>query len=214
MTNINTEQNITLALAGIFQTAALINEIAHHGNCEQSALMASINSIYKIDSNSVADVFTDVSGVRFGLVQLERLFDNNKTFPQAIMRYVIGMLYLEKALRKNKKLMGDLTSGLKRINRQLDYHAALDATMINNLAELFKDVFGQLDFRIQIIGKREYLTPDDLAAKVRALLLAGVRAAVLWRQLGGTRWQLLFKRRTLERCTKALLTSSLGKHLI
>lgn len=199
------QEDITLALAGIFQTAALINEIAHHGNCEQSALTASINSIYKIDSNSVAEVFTDVSGVRFGLVQLERLFDNNKTFPQAIMRYVIGMLYLEKCLRKSKKLMNDLTSGLKRLNRQLDYHTALEATMINNLAELFKDVFSQLDFRIQIVGKREYLTPDDLAAKVRALLLAGVRAAVLWRQLGGSRWQLLFKRRSLERNVKTLL---------
>jgi high frequency lysogenization protein len=202
------EQNITLALAGIFQTAALINEIAHHGNCEQSALTASINSIYKVDSNSVTEVFTDVSGVRFGLVQLERLFDNNKTFPQAIMRYVIGMLYLEKCLRKSKKLMDDLTSGLKRLNRQLDYYAALDGNMINNLAELFKDVFNQLDFRIQIIGKREYLTPDDLAAKVRALLLAGVRAAVLWRQLGGTRWNLLFRRSTIQHHVKTLLAQT------
>jgi high frequency lysogenization protein len=201
------EQNITLALAGMFQSAALVNEIAHHGNFEASAFAASIKSIYKIDSCSVTEVFTDISGVRFGLVQLERLFDNNKTFSQAIMRYVIGMLYLEKALRKNKKLMDDLTSGLKRINRQLDYHQPLDATLIQNLAELFKDVFGQLSFRIQIVGKREYLTPDDLAAKVRALLLAGVRAAVLWRQLGGTRWQLLFKRRRLDRSAKALLAT-------
>ena len=207
MKTITKEQNITLALAGIFQAAALVNEIAHHGNCEQLALTASINSIYKIDSTSVTDVFTGISGVRFGLVQLERLFDRNKTFPQTIMRYVIGLLYLEKCLRKNKKLADDLTAGLKRISRQLDYQLSLDSTMIQNLAELFKDVFGQLDFRIQIVGKREYLTPDDLAAKVRALLLAGVRATVLWRQLGGTRWQLLFKRRSIEQSAKVLLAT-------
>lgn len=199
------QANSMLALAGIFQAAALVNEIAHHGNCESAALEASINSIYKIDSSTVSEVFNGVSGVRLGLVQLERLFNNNKTFPQPIMRYVIGLLYLEKCLRKSKKLMDDLTSGLKRMTRQLEYHAALDSVMIENLASLFKDVFGQLDFRIQIIGKREYLTPHDLAAKIRAILLAGVRATVLWRQLGGSRWQLLLKRRSIEQQAKDLL---------
>lgn len=199
------QKDSTIALAGIFQAAALINEIAHHGSCEAAALEASINSIYKIDSITVSDVFGDVLGVRLGLIQLERLFNNNKNFPQQIMRYAIGLLYLEKCLRKSKKLMDDLADGLKRITRQLKYHAALDAVMIENLATLFKDVFGQLDFRIQIIGKREYVTPDDLAAKIRAILLAGVRATVLWRQLGGSRWQLLFKRHMIERQAKELL---------
>ncbi|HKM37225.1 MAG TPA: DUF489 family protein, partial [Thiopseudomonas sp.] len=32
------------------------------------------------------------------------------------------------------------------------------------------------------------------AAKVRALLFAGIRSARLWRQLGGRRWHLLTKR--------------------
>ena len=199
------QEECTLALAGIFQAAALVNEIAHHGNCETAALEASINSIYKIDSATVSEVFSGVQGVRLGLVQLERLFNNNKAFPQAIMRYVIGLLYLEKCLRKSKKLMNELTDGLKRMTRQLDYHAALDTMMIENLASLFKDVFGQLDFKIQIIGKREYVTPNDLAAKIRAILLAGVRATVLWRQLGGTRWNLIFRRQAIANHVKTLL---------
>ena len=38
-----------------------------------------------------------------------------------------------------------------------------------------------------------------MVAEIRALLLAAVRATVLWRQLGGTQWDLLFSRgRMLE----------------
>jgi len=41
----------------------------------------------------------------------------------------------------------------------------------------------------------ERLPNDDNAAKIRALLLAGIRAAVLWQQLGGSRWKLFWSRR-------------------
>ena len=42
-----------------------------------------------------------------------------------------------------------------------------------------------------------HLQQTDTAAKIRALLLAGIRSARLWRQLGGHRWQLIFSRRKL-----------------
>ncbi|MEH6454630.1 MAG: DUF489 family protein, partial [Psychromonas sp.] len=38
--------------------------------------------------------------------------------------------------------------------------------------------------------------------KIRALLLAGVRAAVLWRQIGGKRRQLIFSRKAMLHQTK------------
>ena len=201
------QENIILALAGIFQSAALVNEIANHGNCEGNTFATSINSIYKIDSASTVDVFSGVAGVRFGLVQLERLLANNKDFPPNIMRYVIGLLYIEKHLRKSKQLGAELANRLKSVNRQLDYYAPLDAPLIDNLASIYNDIFAQLSYRIQVIGKRQYLTADDLIAKVRAVLLAGIRAAVLWRQLGGNRWQLLFKRNSMERSVKTLLAN-------
>ena len=46
--------------------------------------------------------------------------------------------------------------------------------------------------------------PDN-ANKVRAILLAGIRAAVLWTQCGGSRWQVLFKRSALLLETEKLL---------
>ncbi|HSX19775.1 MAG TPA: DUF489 family protein, partial [Gammaproteobacteria bacterium] len=41
--------------------------------------------------------------------------------------------------------------------------------------------------------------------KIRTILLAGVRSAVLWRQLGGSRWQLTFGKKTLLQDAQALL---------
>ncbi|MCW9047867.1 MAG: DUF489 family protein, partial [Gammaproteobacteria bacterium] len=39
------------------------------------------------------------------------------------------------------------------------------------------------------------LSQTNNANKVRALLFAAVRSAVLWRQCGGSRWQLLLSRK-------------------
>lgn len=36
-----------------------------------------------------------------------------------------------------------------------------------------------------------------MVAEIRALLLAAVRSAVLWRQLGGSYWDFLFSRRAM-----------------
>jgi len=44
-----------------------------------------------------------------------------------------------------------------------------------------------------------------LANKIRTLLLAGIRAAVLWRQMGGNRWQLLFSRKDIINDAKMLI---------
>ena len=47
------------------------------------------------------------------------------------------------------------------------------------------------------LSANPHLQDENKAARVRALFLAGVRAAFLWHQLGGRRWQLLFQRKRL-----------------
>ncbi|WP_156501040.1 DUF489 family protein, partial [Alcanivorax sp. HI0044] len=59
------------------------------------------------------------------------------------------------------------------------------------------DTLGTFRFRIQVKGDPAHLQDDDKAARIRALFLAGVRAAFLWHQLGGRRWHLLFHRKRL-----------------
>jgi high frequency lysogenization protein len=43
-------------------------------------------------------------------------------------------------------------------------------------------------------GNPHYLAQDHVVDEIRAILLAALRAAVLWRQLGGSTLDFLFKR--------------------
>ncbi|MDF9756244.1 CII-binding regulator of phage lambda lysogenization HflD [Pseudomonas hunanensis] len=62
---------------------------------------------------------------------------------------------------------------------------------------MYQDTLSTLRQRIQVHGDMRFLQQASNASKIRALLLAGIRAARLWRQLGGHRWQLVFSRRKL-----------------
>ncbi|WP_368666252.1 DUF489 family protein [Corallococcus sp. CA041A] len=44
-----------------------------------------------------------------------------------------------------------------------------------------------------------------VVAEIRALLLAAVRSAVLWRQLGGSYWDFLFSRKAMIEAVDRLL---------
>ena len=66
------------------------------------------------------------------------------------------------------------------------------------LGKLYQDTISKLPYRIQVQGKIELLRNDQIAMRIRALLLAGIRAAVLWHQLGGRRWHLIFYRKRIH----------------
>jgi high frequency lysogenization protein len=48
-------------------------------------------------------------------------------------------------------------------------------------------------------GAERWLEQPRTVTRIRALLLAAVRAAVLWRQSGGNYWNLFWERRTMAR---------------
>ncbi|MCF5929353.1 DUF489 family protein, partial [Xanthomonas perforans] len=54
-------------------------------------------------------------------------------------------------------------------------------------------------------GNPHCLGHAGVVAEIRALLLAAVRSAVLWRQMGGSLWDFLFaKRAMIEAVDRAL----------
>jgi high frequency lysogenization protein len=62
---------------------------------------------------------------------------------------------------------------------------------------MYQDTLSKLSFRIQVHGDSRFLQQPQVANQVRAILMSGIRAAMLWRQLGGKRWHLIFKRKAL-----------------
>ena len=196
----NKLQNITIALGGMLQAATLVNEIAHYGSCNIHAFEASIESLYKIDSDSVESIYGGLENVRLGLIQIDRLLRTQpKDFPKLILRYVIGFMHLEKYLQKRSKLTNQLRIDLERISGQVNFFSNTHDVIIHNLANSYKDIFNKSAYKIVVRGKKEYLSANDVQERIRALLLAGIRSAVLWRQLGGNRLQLIFQRNRIAK---------------
>jgi high frequency lysogenization protein len=89
--------------------------------------------------------------------------------------------------------------------RQADHFHTTHESVIGNLADTYKQTLSTLSFRIKVAGNPQILQNNYNANKVRALLLAGIRAAILWRQVGGRRWHLLFNRKRYIKDAQSLL---------
>ena len=63
-------ENSTLALAGMYQSAKLVRDIARQGLIDQEPFEASLNSILKIDASSVEDVYGESVDLKVGLQTL------------------------------------------------------------------------------------------------------------------------------------------------
>ena len=72
------------------------------------------------------------------------------------------------------------------------------------IATLYQDTISTLNHRIQVQGQVDYLRNDYVSNRVRSLLLAGIRSAVLWHQLGGRRWRLIFFRKRIQETASTL----------
>lgn len=202
-------QNIALALAGMMQAASLVNELALYGDCNEDSLQNSLATIYKIDSDSVADIFCGPAGVKLGLLELDKILTKHKGHVKSdVIRYLVGLMSLESLLRKDKKAQHTLRKDVEQITHQVDYFSGTTPTVIANLARIYEDTISPLKKRIIVTGKEAYVRQDDILQKIRALLLAGVRASVAWKQVGGNRLQLFFSRQKLARAIANLLSES------
>lgn len=198
--------NITLALGGMFQSAALVRDLAKNGTADEAAFTACINSVYKMDVKDVPEVYSGSQNITAGLQELIRLLGSDKanTDPY-IGRYVISLIHLASKLLRTPAMLDMLKRKLHYVTSQANYFSTTHPTVIASLADIYLNTLGTLPFRIHVLGQVKFLQQADVINKIRALLLAGVRSAVLWRQVGGTRWQLFLQRAKLNQTAKEIL---------
>jgi len=193
-----------IALAGIFQAARLVQQFARQGKADQDAFAASIESILKIDAANTEEVYGGAAGVSLGLQELhDKLQGGNEPGDLEMARYVIAMIQLEGVLEKRQEIPETIRRGIETAQAQMKFFEAEDdqegihPKLIEKLAELYIQTISTLAPRIMVNGEPGYLANPRITGGVRAALLAGIRSAVLWRQLGGRRWQLLLSRKKI-----------------
>ncbi|MBF7072573.1 high frequency lysogenization protein HflD [Glaciecola sp. MH2013] len=184
-----------LALAGVCQAASLVKAIAQTGEADTLAFEASISSILVVSPDNPQQVFGSLPNLRIGFTTVvEQLDGETKNKDVLITRYVASILSLERKLSKNTGALKDLGERISHVQRQLAHVDFEHQQIVSSLASIYTDIISPLAPKIQVAGSQQYLAQPVIQHKVRALLLAGVRAAVLWRQMGGKRRQILFNK--------------------
>jgi high frequency lysogenization protein len=122
-----------------------------------------------------------------------------------IARYTFSVLHLERKLSTQAHLLTEVRQRIQRAEIQATHFSTLHDNVLANLASIYTDTFASFPFRIQVLGEPVYLNQTHYINKIRALLLAGIRSAVLWRQRGGHRWQFLLFRHSLVTTAQRLL---------
>ncbi|GMQ47012.1 high frequency lysogenization protein HflD [Vibrio sp. 10N] len=200
----NTLYDRTIAFAGICQAVALVQRVAKDGYCDSDAFETSIKAITNMNPSSTLDVFGIESDLKIGLECLVNGIDSTPAGSE-ITRYIISLMALERKLNSRNDAMAQLGDRLQMVERQLDHYELLDEQMISNLASVYLDVISPIGPRIQVTGTPAVLQQTSTQQKVRALLLSGIRSAVLWRQVGGKRRHLVFGRKKMIEQAQILL---------
>ncbi|KEY58398.1 high frequency lysogenization protein HflD [Serratia sp. DD3] len=199
--------DITLAMAGVSQSARLVQQLAHDGQMDNEAFHTSLNSLLQMDPPSTLAVFGgEERNLKMGLETLIAVLNaNNKGLGAELTRYTLSLMVLERKLNANKEAMNTLGERLSQLERQLAHFELGSDTIVSSLAGIYVDVIAPLGPRIQVAGSPAILQNTQVQAKVRAILLAGIRAAVLWQQVGGSRLQLMFSRSRLLKQAQDIL---------
>jgi len=206
MTNYSDTDRV-IALGGIFQAARLARDIARNGVCDAAAFEASRKSLFEFNPDSVEAVFGGRQGIVHGLRALRGQLERPEQRDLEIARYVISLLNLADKLRGNSDHMQLLYEALSALGERCEQFELGESIQHEQLSKVYQDRVSILGPRIMIRGEPLHLQNPDNATRIRVALLAGIRAAVLWRQAGGKKWQLLLRRRAIAATARDIVDS-------
>ncbi|MGR3913106.1 MAG: DUF489 family protein [Gammaproteobacteria bacterium] len=206
------ERDVTLAFAGVFQAAALAHQLARADEYDWHALHESTYSLLRLEAGSIAEIFNAPRGLRLGLNCLANLLAGRRdaSTPE-VLQYALGCHRLSLQLRGSRRelaLIGECLAQMRAGYMKYYDEPLADNALHNNLATLYNRSIARLKSRIIVRGRKTRLEDRDTIHRIRAALFAGIRAAWLWRQLGGRRHRLLFQLGMYRRETQRLLAEA------
>ena len=187
----------TLALAGMMQGLRLVQSIARSGQADESDLAASLTSVFRIDADSAEAVYGSAPLMRTGLETLVGQIRGGEQRDGTLGKMAMTVLNVERQLHARADLLHTLQEGIAEAQRQREHFGVTHPTVIARLGEVYANTVSRLPTRVLVQGDPNLLQQEAIVAQVRAGLLAAVRSAVLWRQLRGSYWDFLLRRRAM-----------------
>ena len=185
--DMNSDIERAMALAGLIQSCYLVSGVARNGLVGEDSLSGCLESIFVTDPDQTKDVYGTGGGIRTGLrLLLEILDDGNYSGHAETIRYASAILTLEKNLRGKPEILHAVGASLSTIQEYQSLHelSVSSNEVVTRLAELYEKNIGAIQPRIRVHGQQKHLKDKTNTCRIRALLLAALRSAILWRQLG------------------------------
>lgn len=204
----------TLALAGVYQASVLTQDLARTGRCDDVVLAASIDSLFTFDASTTIGVFGNVGALTCGLrAVVNRMATQAEITDFELSRYVMSLTQLAARLQRDgataQRLYDGISSLPEAVRRpsgtadsntssdsasDLGGRETVDIELCQGLADVYSTTISKMSPQVIVHGEHGHLSDTEIVAKVRAVLLAGVRSAWLWHQLGGRKWHLILQK--------------------
>jgi len=192
-----------LALAGLVQSLHQVRQIAE---TEANVLNAALTSVFQLQADSIAEVYGGLAALRTGLIGLRDYLGNQGKDP-LLPKLALSVLQLERRFSRDADMDSRLHQGILQAHALAERHGSrTHPEVIAALGALYAETISQLRPKVMVQGNPHYLGQANVVAEIRAVLLAALRSAVLWRQLGGSYWDFALRRQAMQQAVAAQLS--------
>lgn len=201
-------KNRVLALAGVLQAADCVVRLARDGRRPGEAARPLFESVFRLDAASPEAVYGSAAALRPGLELVAAHAGGNPGSSAPLARIAFTVLQVERSLAKRSDLLSKLQEVLGLELPDEAHGDVLAPLVCQRLGDLYGQTISTLTPRVMVQGDPDLLSRSDVVASIRALLLAAVRSAVLWRQLGGSQWDFFLRRGQIRQAAMHWLRGS------
>ncbi len=197
----NPIQGRTVALSALVQAGSLCLSVAKSGLLASDAVETCRESLFRFDAVTPFDIYNTGDLLAHGKHRLGQMLSQPAESDRELLALGGQILGLARRFKTNdqaqRAVRADLFSALERVQGLQEKAERLSA-LDHSCAALYQTHISPLARRIIIHGDPALLKRQENADRIRMLLLAGLRAGVLFYQLKGSRWQLLMQRQQIR----------------
>ena len=207
----------TIALAALFQCCTQIQRIATTGYFDERAVASVIRSLIVTDPKTIDDIYQE-SDLVVGFKQILDSFGKGDMSKAAdtivITKMALKLITLAHNVEGNDKVFNRMSDEIDALTRAIttdhpDFLTFGNTQVVNTeenfhlFGSLYQSIISPNFAKLIIYGEERCLREVSNQEKIRALLLAGIRAVILWRQVGGRRRFLVFRRKAILEYARA-----------
>ncbi|MDQ3494402.1 MAG: high frequency lysogenization protein HflD [Pseudomonadota bacterium] len=185
-----------LALAGLAQALKQVRRIAETGEADAAVLETALDSVFRVDAESPETVYGEARALEPGL-RLLHGYLTSRSDDAHLPRLALSVTQLERRFVRDGAMAQQVHDGILAAQPSAQRLGSTHPDVLAALGSLYAGTVSHLRPRVLVQGNPHYLGQADIVAEIRAVLLASLRSAVLWRQLGGSPWDLLLRRKLL-----------------